>query len=87
VKFRGLLFAGVAGGKDGAFVVALTNLFKDVADAVDANEEFLRESFGADAILEVMSGLQEECDVQVCTAFNPFHFTFSYDWRSHLCRA
>ncbi len=54
-----------AGGKDGAFVVALSNLFKDVADAIEANQDFLREGFGQEALLEVMSGLQQECDVQV----------------------
>lgn len=56
---------GWAGGKEGAYVTALSNLFKDVADALEANEEFLLDSFGQEAILEVMSGLQQECDVQV----------------------
>ncbi|KAK9830013.1 hypothetical protein WJX72_009198 [[Myrmecia] bisecta] len=52
------------GGHEPDFVGTLTDLFKDIAVAVEENEEFLHEAFGADAILDVILGLQQECDAQ-----------------------
>jgi len=44
------------------FVGVLTNLFKDIAIAVDENEALVQECFGAEGVLHVMQELQAECD-------------------------
>ncbi len=43
----------------GDYVDRLTNLFKDIAVAVDENEEFVRSTFGQDAVVEAITGLQQ----------------------------
>lgn len=44
------------------FTAALTALFKDVALCLEEHEALIRETFGEGAILDVMAGLQAECD-------------------------
>ena len=43
----------------------LANLFKDVATAVESNQEFVASTFGPEAVLEVIMELQEECNHHV----------------------
>ncbi|KAK9907313.1 hypothetical protein WJX75_001280 [Coccomyxa subellipsoidea] len=44
------------------YVGTLTNLFKDVAVAVDENEQFVAGTFGPEAAVEAILGLQQLCD-------------------------
>lgn len=41
------------------FVGTLTNLFKDVAVAVDENEQFVAGTFGPETAVEAILGLQQ----------------------------
>lgn len=50
---------GSDGGQDD-FVEAATSLFQDVAVSVEENEGFLRASFGAEALLAVITSLHGE---------------------------
>ena len=42
-------------------MAAVTALFRDIAVAVEENESFLRDNFGAASIIEVVMGLQVGC--------------------------
>ncbi|CAD7704433.1 unnamed protein product [Ostreobium quekettii] len=46
------------------FVGCLTALFKDVAVAVEENEQILFEFYGENAVLDLIASLQQECDAQ-----------------------
>ena len=48
-----------SGTSDGDYVGTLTSLFKDIAAAVEENEEFVAASFGQGALLKFVAGLQE----------------------------
>ena len=50
-----------AAGAKSDYVNTLTNLFKDIAVAVDENVGFVREAFGPEAVLTLISGLQQVC--------------------------
>ncbi|EIE27386.1 COG4-domain-containing protein [Coccomyxa subellipsoidea C-169] len=54
----------VEGGEqaESEYVGTLTNLFKDVAVAVDENEQFVSGTFGPEAAVEAILGLQQLCD-------------------------
>ncbi|EFJ43661.1 component of oligomeric golgi complex 4 [Volvox carteri f. nagariensis] len=57
--------AAAAGGGRGSkadFAAALTALFKDVALCLEEHEGVIKETFGEAALLDVMAGLQVECD-------------------------
>ncbi|GFR44918.1 hypothetical protein Agub_g6003, partial [Astrephomene gubernaculifera] len=53
---------GQARGGRGDFAAALTALFKDMAMCLEEHEGVVRETFGEGALLEVIAGLQQECD-------------------------
>ena len=55
-----LLEGGARGGAD--FVTALTDLFRDIGGALDANRSVVVDTYGAPAVLELSQGLHEECD-------------------------
>ena len=64
-------------GQDSAvdFVGTVTNLFKDLAVAVEENEEFIQSAFGGNALEEAIAQLQQECDqrgVQLLKRFTEF---------------
>jgi hypothetical protein len=48
----------------GAFVDVLSALFRAVALAVEQDEQAIVSAFGAAALLDVVLGLQAECDSQ-----------------------
>ena len=48
-----------AAGKESDYVNTLTNLFKDIALAIDENEGFVGDAFGPEAVLSLISGLQQ----------------------------
>mmetsp|Transcript_11124 Transcript_11124/g.40774 ORF Transcript_11124/g.40774 Transcript_11124/m.40774 type:complete len:733 (+) Transcript_11124:60-2258(+) len=52
--------SGKEGGVD--FVGTVTNLFKDLAVAVEENEEYIQAAFGGNAMYEAIQELQRECD-------------------------
>ena len=58
--------AGHASG-DNDYISTLTKLFKDIATAVQDNQQWVVDTFGTEALLQTVLGLQEECDVQVPT--------------------
>ena len=62
----GGLSAGHASG-DSDYISTLTKLFKDIATAVQDNQQWVVDTFGREALLQTVLGLQEECDVQVPT--------------------
>ncbi len=49
----------VAEQAESDYVGTLTNLFKDVAVAVDENEHFVSGTFGSEAAVEAILGLQQ----------------------------
>ncbi|CAL5229024.1 g12271 [Coccomyxa viridis] len=51
-----------AAGTEKDYVNTLTNLFKDIALAIDENEGFVGNAFGPEAVLTLISGLQQLCD-------------------------
>ncbi len=55
-----LPWPGPAGQQDD-YVAAVTALFRDIAVAVEENEAFLRDNFGAPSIIDVVMGLQVSC--------------------------
>ncbi|KAG2447879.1 hypothetical protein HYH02_007335 [Chlamydomonas schloesseri] len=55
--------AGARGGPPRVdFATALTALFKDMAVCLDEHDALVRETFGEAAVLDVIAGLQTECD-------------------------
>ncbi len=48
-----------AAGTEKDYVNTLTNLFKDIALAIDENEGFVGNAFGPEAVLTLISGLQQ----------------------------
>ena len=50
-----------AAGTESDYVNTLTNLFKDIAVAIDENEGFVGDAFGPEAVLTLVSGLQQVC--------------------------
>ena len=48
-----------AAGTEKDYVNTLTNLFKDIALAIDENEGFVGDAFGPEAVLTLISGLQQ----------------------------
>ena len=46
----------------------LTSLFKDIAVAVEQNEEFVAATFGGAAVLELVTGLQQACLAVWCSS-------------------
>jgi hypothetical protein len=46
------------------FIDVLSSLFRDVAMAVEQDESAIQETFGAAALLDVIVGVQAECDSQ-----------------------
>lgn len=42
----------------------LTAIFKDCGVAVEENEEFVKKTFGPETVVEMVTGIQEECDTQ-----------------------
>lgn len=48
-----------AAGQESDYVNTLTNLFKDIALAIDENQGFVEEAFGREAVLTLISGLQQ----------------------------
>ena len=46
----------------------LTSLFKDIAVAVEQNEEFVAATFGAAAVLDLVTGLQQACLPMQCSS-------------------
>ena len=57
-----------AAGMESDYVNTLTNLFKDIAVAIDENEGFVGDAFGPEAVLTLVSGLQQVC----CTLCVPW---------------
>ncbi|XP_002964874.2 conserved oligomeric Golgi complex subunit 4 [Selaginella moellendorffii] len=56
-------FAAVKETPDQAdFVAALNNIFKDIAEAIEENEELLKSLNGEDGLVYAILELQEECD-------------------------
>ncbi|CAK0785054.1 hypothetical protein CVIRNUC_008259 [Coccomyxa viridis] len=51
-----------AASMESDYVNTLTNLFKDIAVAIDENEGFVGDAFGPEAVLTLVSGLQQLCD-------------------------
>ncbi|GIL67932.1 hypothetical protein Vafri_21202, partial [Volvox africanus] len=51
-----------AGRGKADFAAALTALFKDVAVCLEEHEAVIKETFGEAALLDVMAGVQAECD-------------------------
>lgn len=62
VEALGASEGGRGGGPD--FVGVLNNLFKDIADAVDENEELLFDLAGEEGVATAMLELQEECNAR-----------------------
>ncbi|WIA35384.1 hypothetical protein OEZ86_003832 [Tetradesmus obliquus] len=60
--------AAAAAGKGNAaattFIDVLSSLFREVAMAVEQDEAVIQETFGAAALLDVVVGVQAECDSQ-----------------------
>ena len=54
---RWLPWPGPSGQQDDC-VAAVTALFRDIAVAVEENEAFLRDNFGAASVVDVVMGLQ-----------------------------
>lgn len=54
----------------------LTNLFKDIAVAVEENEEFVRSTFGQEAVVDAVTGLQQ---VQINLSVSCILRSFSAD--------
>lgn len=52
-------FLLLAAGKESDYVNTLTNLFKDIVLAIDENEGFVGSAFGPEAVLALISGLQQ----------------------------
>lgn len=69
------LFA--TGKGEGDYVESLTSLFKDVATAVDENENFVAGIFGPEAAVEAILGLQQV----IHTANTPPLFWCTFSWR------
>ena len=55
------MFCCPAAGTESDYVNTLTNLFKDIAVAIDENEGFVGDAFGPEAVLTLVSGLQQVC--------------------------
>ena len=68
-----------AAGTESDYVNTLTNLFKDIAVAIDENEGFVGDAFGPEAVLTLISGLQ-----QVCCVLCMHHIALASDSRA-LC--
>eukprot|EP00891_Asterochloris_glomerata_P008941 jgi/Astpho2/8941/Aster-02621 len=49
---------------DSDYISTLTKLFKDIATAVQDNQQWVVDTFGREALLQTVLGLQEECDIQ-----------------------
>ena len=47
-------------------MAAVTALYRDIAVAVEENEAFLRDNFGAPSIIDVVMGLQVGCSPGLC---------------------
>jgi ribosomal protein S6E (S10) len=58
--------AGTKGSNAAAvtFIDVLSSLFREVAMAVEQDEAAIQETFGAAALLDVIVGVQAECDSQ-----------------------
>jgi conserved oligomeric Golgi complex subunit 4 len=59
-------FAGgaVLGARAADYTEVLTNLFRDVAAAIDEHIELFRDAFGPDAALTAVHALHAECDIR-----------------------
>jgi hypothetical protein len=55
--------AGISGNR-ADYVEALTNLFRDVATAIDEHLDLLKDAFGPDMTLKALDYLHSECDVR-----------------------
>lgn len=55
---------GTAAGQQATFIDVLSALFREVAMAVEQDESSIVSTFGAAALLDVVVGLQAECDSQ-----------------------
>lgn len=54
------------------YVEALTNLFRDVATAIDEHLDLLKDAFGPDMALLALDNLHSECDVRGCRLLHRF---------------